>query len=84
MNRSSTRIWGASLFCLRTKLGAPKAITAMAHRLARLVYRMLKYGQEYIDKGMEYYEERNRLQQLQHLRKKAAKLGIQIVEAQPA
>ena len=29
---------------LRTKFGAPKAITAMAHRLARLVYRMLKYG----------------------------------------
>ncbi|PYU64597.1 MAG: hypothetical protein DMG49_26215 [Acidobacteria bacterium] len=34
----------------------PKAITAMAHRLARLVYRMLKYGQQYIDKGAEYYE----------------------------
>jgi len=45
---------------------------------------MLKYGQEYIDKGMEYYEERNRLQQLEHLRKKAAKLGFQIVEVQPA
>jgi hypothetical protein len=41
---------------LRTKLGAPKAITAMAHKLARLVYRMLKYGQEYVDKGMQYYE----------------------------
>ena len=74
---------GAQYRRLRTKLGAPKAITAMAHRLARLVYRMLKYGQEYIDKGMEYYEERNRFQQLEHLRKKAAKMGLQIVEAQP-
>jgi transposase len=36
---------GAQYRRLRTKLGAPKAITAMAHRLARLVYRMLKYGQ---------------------------------------
>jgi hypothetical protein len=45
---------------------------------------MLKYGQEYVDKGMQYYEERNRLQQLEHLRKKAATLGLQIVEAQPA
>ena len=45
---------GAQYRRLRTKLGAPKAITAMAHRLARLVYRMLKYGQEYIDKGMQY------------------------------
>lgn len=36
---------------LRSRLGAPKAITAMAHRLARFVYRMLKYGQQYVDKG---------------------------------
>jgi len=45
---------------------------------------MLKYGQEYVDKEMEHYEERNRLQQLEQLKKKAAKLGLQIVEAQPA
>src|SRR5713101_2748838 len=81
--RSRTYL-GAQYRRLRTKLGAPKAITAMAHKLARLVYRMLKYGQEYIDKGMQYYEERSRLQQLEHLRKKAAKLGFQIVEVQPA
>ena len=56
----------------------------MAHHLTRLVYRMLKYGQEYIDKGMQYYEERNRLQQLEQLKKKAAKLGLQILEAPPA
>jgi transposase len=81
--RSHTYL-GAQYRRLRTKLGAPKAITAMAHKLARLVYRMLKYGQEYIDKGMQYYEERNRLQQLEQLKKKAAKLGLQIVEVQPA
>jgi transposase len=56
----------------------------MAHKLARLVYRMLKYGQEYVDKGMQYYEERHRVQQLEHLKKQAAKLGLQLVEAQPA
>ena len=56
----------------------------MAHKLARLVYRMLKYGQEYIHKGMEYYEERSRRQQLEHLKEKAAVLGLQIVEAPPA
>jgi transposase len=49
--RSRTYL-GAQYRRLRTKLGAPKAITAMAHRLARLVYRMLKYGQHYVDKGM--------------------------------
>ena len=73
---------GAQYRRLRTKLGAPKAITAMAHRLARLVYRMLKYGQQFVDKGMEYYEQRYRNQQIQLLQKKAAKLGLQLVQAQ--
>jgi len=73
---------GAQYRRLRTKLGAPKAITAMAHKLARLVYRMLKYGQEYVDKGMQYYEDRHRHQQVEHLKKTAAKLGLQIVETQ--
>jgi transposase len=73
---------GAQYRRLRTKLGAPKAITAMAHRLARLVYRMLKYGQQFVDKGMEYYEQRYRNQQVQLLQKKAAKLGLQLVPAQ--
>jgi transposase len=80
--RSRTYL-GAQYRRLRTKLGTPKAITAMAHRLARLVYRMLKYGQRYIDKGAEYYEHRYRRQQIEFLTKKAAKLGFQITLAQP-
>ena len=72
---------GAQYRRLRTKLGAPKAIPAMAHRLARLVYRMLKYGQQYVDKGSEYYENRYRQQQIHLLQKKAAKLGLQITVA---
>ena len=71
---------GAQYRRLRAKLGAPKAITAMAHKLARLVYRMLKWGQEYVDKGLQYYEERHRQQQVQQLKKRAAKLGLQIIE----
>src|SRR5664280_2510232 len=79
--RSRTYL-GAQYRRLRTRLGAPKAITAMAHRLARLVYRMLKYGQRYVDKGAEYYEQNYRNQQLQFLRKKAAQLGFQLTEAE--
>ena len=79
--RSRTYL-GAQYRRLRTKLGAPKAITAMAHRLARLVYRMLKYGHRYVDKGADYYEHRYRQQQIQFLTKKAAKLGLQITPAQ--
>jgi transposase len=75
---------GAQYRRLRARLGAPKAITAMAHKLARLVYRMLKWGHEYVDKGLRYYEERHRQQQVQLLKKKAVKLGLQIVEPQTA
>ena len=74
---------GAQYRRLRTRLGAPKAITAMAHRLARLVYRMLKYGQQFVDKGMEYYEQRYRNQQVHLLQKKAAMLGLQLVAVKP-
>jgi transposase len=72
---------GAQYRRLRGKLGAPKAITAMAHKLAVLVYRMLRWGHEYVDKGMQYYEDRHREQQVQLLKKKAATLGLQIVAA---
>jgi transposase len=67
---------------LRGNLSAPKAITAMAHRLARLVYRMLKYDQQYVDKGTEYYERRNRQQQSEFLRKKAEQLGLRVTLTQ--
>jgi len=72
---------GAQYRRLRTKLGAPKAITAMAHRLARLVYRMLKYGDQYIDRGAEYYEQKNRQQQIDFIRKRAAQLGLVVTVA---
>ena len=79
--RSHTYL-GAQYRRLRTKLGAPKAITAMAHRLARLVYRMLKYGQRCVDKEAESDEQNYRNQQLQSLRKKAAQLGFQLTQAE--
>jgi len=70
---------GAQYRRLRGKLGAPKAITAMAHKLAVLVYRLLRWGHEYVDKGMQYYEERHREQQIRLLKKRAAKLGLVVV-----
>ena len=73
---------GAQYRRLRSKLGAPKAVTAMAHKLARLVYRMLKWGHAYVDKGIQYYEDRHREQQIRLLKKRAAKLGFLLVEPQ--
>jgi hypothetical protein len=71
---------GAQYRRLRARLAAPKAITAMTHKLARLVYRMLKWGHEYVDKSLQYYEARHPEQQVHLLKKRAAKLGLQIVE----
>src|SRR6266498_3524975 len=75
---------GAQYRRLRARLGAPKAITAMAHKLARLVFRMRQWGHEYVDKGLQYDEERDREQQVQLLKKRAAKLGLPLVEPEAA
>ena len=69
---------------LRTRLGAPKAITAMANKLARLVYRVLKFGTEYVDKGMQYYEQRFREQEILRLARKAQRFGCELVETVPS
>jgi len=75
---------GAQFRRLRTRLGAPIAIKAMAAKLARLVYRMLRYGMKYVDRGAAFYELQNRQLQIKRLKSKAAKLGLQIVQAPAA
>jgi transposase len=70
---------GAQYRHLRTRLGAPKAITAMARKLACLFYRLLQRGQQYVDKGMEYYEQRYRDQQVRFIVQRAKQLGLQIL-----
>jgi transposase len=72
---------GAQYRRLRTKLGAPKARKAMANKLARIAYRMLKYGEQYVDKGKEFYEQKFRQLQVRMLTKKATELGLQLVPA---
>ena len=70
---------GAQYRRLRTRLGAPKASTAMARKLACVFYRLIKHGHQYVDKGTEYYEARYREQQIRSLTKRAQKLGLQLV-----
>ena len=70
---------GAYLRRQRARMGAPKAITATAHKLARLVYAMLSNGSAYVDAGQEYYEERYRSRVIQNLKRKAQELGFELV-----
>ena len=75
---------GAQYRRLRTRLGAPKAITAMARKLSCLFYRLIKHGQQYGDKGTAYYEARYRDQQIRSLIKRALKLGFQLLPPKTA
>jgi transposase len=79
--RRSDSYLGAQYRRFRSKLGAPKAITAMAHKLAVLFYRMLRFGQEYVDRGQQFYEDKYRQQQISLLNRKAAQLGFSIIPA---
>ena len=70
---------GADYRRLRARLGAPKAITATAHKLARLVYSMLRYGTAYVDAGQQAYEHKYRERVLTNLQRKAKAFGYQLV-----
>lgn len=70
---------GAFYRRIQARHGAAKAITATARKLACLIYRILKYGTQYVDAGQQAYEERYQEQQHQLLKKKAAALGYELV-----
>jgi transposase len=65
----------------RARLGAPKAITATAHKISRIIYNMLKYKKEYVDLGSEHYETQHKKRLIKSLTKKAAILGFQLAPA---
>ena len=78
LHRSDSAL-GAFLRRKKAQLGAPKAITATAHKLARLIYTMLRHGQEYVDAGAEYYERQYQQRALRAAKRRAAQLGYQLM-----
>jgi hypothetical protein len=65
---------GARFRSLRARLGPGKAIKAMAAYLARLIYRMLTRGQEWVDRGAAEFERGRKNQQQQSLQRLAKQL----------
>jgi len=63
---------------IRGRIGGLGAVKATAHKLACLVYRMLKYGQEYVTQSMEEYEAKAKANMLKALKRKAAAMGFQL------
>lgn len=58
-------------------------MTAAAHKLARLIYTMLTKGEEYTDKGQNYYEERYRDRVPRQLNQRTIKMVMRLVAAEP-
>ena len=78
LHRSDSAL-GAFLRRKKAHLGAPKAITATAHKLACIIYAMLRHGQQYVDAGAEYYERHYQQRALRTAQRRAAQLGYQLV-----
>ena len=78
----STSHLGAYLRRQRSRLGAPKAITATAHKLARIVYNLMRYGEAYMKEEAAYAQEvSQRLERQLHRRAKELGYELRRVEA---
>lgn len=77
--RRSQSALGAYHRRMLSRLDKAKAITATAHKLARLIYTMITKGTAYVDQGQAYYEQRHRERVVHHLHKKAALMGYALV-----
>jgi hypothetical protein len=78
LSKSSTAL-GAFYRRTRSRLGPAKAITATAHKLARIFYHIWSTGGEYKDPGANYYEQHYQEQVVTSLKKKAQALGFDLV-----
>ena len=68
---------------LRSRLGGPKAITATAHKLARLFSRICSTGEAYAATGEDYYEQKYQERVVNNLQKKASELVFDLVAQLP-
>jgi transposase len=67
---------------MKARLGAAEAVTATAHKLARIIYRLLKHGEAYVRQGLEEYEKKFRERRLCGLQKAAKTMGFQLTPNQ--
>jgi transposase len=83
LHRSQSGL-GAFLRRMKSRVGAGKATTATAHKLARLVYAMLKHGMVYVKQTQEDYDKQQKERAIRNLKKRARQLGLQVSEASEA
>lgn len=78
LERSQSAL-GAFFRRMKARLGAAEGITATAHKLARMSYRLVKYGEAYVRQGMEDYEKKYKDRKLKALLKTAKLMGLKLV-----
>lgn len=71
---------GAYYRRMRARLGAPKANVATAHKLARLIWRIMTYGHEYVDIGQQSYEQQLAKKAQESLKRQARRLGYTLID----
>lgn len=74
---------GAYYRRMRARIGAPAAITATAHKLARIIYFMLREHKSYLDPGADYFEQQHQTRVLRNLSRQAARLGFRLEPSLP-
>ena len=77
LSRSDSAL-GAFYRRMCSRMDKPRANTAVAHKLARMVYFMLTRGEAYVDQGQQRYEEQQRQRSVAALRRRAAALGFNV------
>jgi transposase len=80
--RNSQSALGAYFRRQCARMDKPKAITATAHKFARIIYAMLTKGQAFVDQGQALFEERHRQRVLHNLKRRAMQLGMNLVPVQ--
>src|ERR671932_306075 len=75
---------GAYYRRMAARVGKAQAVTATAHKLARLIYSMLRYGTAYVDAGQEHYEQQYKERVVRNLTQRAKTLGFDLVPKTPA
>lgn len=80
LNRSQSAL-GAFYRRMRAKHGPQKANVAAAHKLARIIYFMLKNKTPFQDLGADHYEQQQRQRQIRNLQQQATRLGFSLEPA---
>jgi transposase len=79
--RHSQSALGAYYRRIAQRIGADVAVFATARKLATLIYRLLRWGQPYVDEGAEAYDNRHRQQRIKSLASRAKELGYRLTSA---